>query len=119
MDEQLERIVRKMVAELKPWLDQPGEAGRKVAQVREQLNGLKAELGAGVIGDTLKTLEKAEAEAKRSRQREAAEAIAAQCKALGVVLTPGEPPKRQRRKAAPRAKKKERAETPAGNAGKA
>ncbi|MEM6560428.1 MAG: hypothetical protein AAF656_02410 [Planctomycetota bacterium] len=96
-----------MTEQLQTWLEKPSPAAKKIDQLRGQLDELKVELGANILGDTLKNLEKAEVEAKRLRQREAAEAIAELCRPLGVVLTPGEPQKRK-----PRTKKQRPGTTP-------
>lgn len=95
MDTELKQLIGKMTGDLQAWLDKPSPAARKIDHLRDQLGELKAELGAGVLGDTLKQLEKAEAEAGRLRQREAAEAIAELCRPLGVTLEAKEPPKRK------------------------
>jgi hypothetical protein len=104
MDAELREIISDMTARLAVWLDKPSPAGEKLAAVRKQLDSLKGELGAGLIGDTLKQLKNADAEAQRSRQREAAEAIAELAKEQGVMLDAKEPPKRRRRTEKPEQK---------------
>lgn len=98
MNPELRSIVERMVNDLRPWLDQPSPAGEKIARMREEAASLQAELGAGVLGDMKKQLEQAEAEARRARKREAADAIAFVCRDLGVVLEPRDAPKRRGRK---------------------
>lgn len=105
MADDLKTMTDRLAAELSSWLDQPTETGKKLASVREQLEGMKGEIGAEIINSTLKPLEQADKAAKRARQREAAEAIAAACKQHGVILIAGEPHKRSPR---PPKKKPER-----------
>jgi hypothetical protein len=108
MDHELKTIVGRLTHELQAWLDKPGPADAKIERVRAELAGLKTELGTGVLGSAMKDLEKASTEARRGRQRQAAEAIAELCRPLGVVVEAKEPPKRKPRstkgKAGPKAK---------------
>jgi hypothetical protein len=106
MNAELETITKRLTADLKAWLDQPSDAGRKIERLRGELSSLKAELGADALAATLKKLDVAERSARRVRQREAAEAIAQQCKALGVILVAKEPPKQTRVRGSSGAKKK-------------
>lgn len=99
MDEDLKKIVEGMTKELSEWLGKPSPAAEKIATLRIQAGELKAELGAGVLGDLSKQLEQAEAEASRLRKRQAAEAIAEICRGLGIGLEAKDPSKRKRRKA--------------------
>lgn len=98
MDNTLETLVEEFAKDLAAWLDQPGEASARIGQLREQTQVLKGELGADGLRDALRAFDQAEKEAKRQQQRLAAEHIAETCRPLGVVLEPGEPPKRKPRK---------------------
>ena len=96
MDEQLKTTLQTLTTGLESWLDQPSPTTAKIARLRKEVADLKDELGAAALGDMLKPLERANAEARRQRQREAADAIAEQCRGLGVMLEAREPPKRMR-----------------------
>ncbi|MEL7484348.1 MAG: hypothetical protein AAFN41_08325 [Planctomycetota bacterium] len=97
MDDQLRSILERMTTELTGWLEQPGEASKKLAALRTQIGELKGEIGADGLADALKGLEQAEKTAARQRQHQAAIAIAELCKPLGVILEAKEPPKRRPR----------------------
>ncbi|MEM6852899.1 MAG: hypothetical protein AAF593_00645 [Planctomycetota bacterium] len=104
MDAELREIVEQMTGRLKGWLDKPSPAREKVETIRRELADLKGQIGGSVIADTLKSLERADAQAQRARQREAAEAIAELCREHGVIVEAKEPPKRKRRAAKPEQK---------------
>ncbi len=76
MDDQLRPILERMTAELSAWLEQPGEASKKLAALRTQIDELKGEIGTDGLADALKGLQQAERTVDRQRQREAALAIA-------------------------------------------
>ena len=103
MDTELSKIVERLTGELQRWLDQPGATAKNIEELKQRVSDLRSQLGATFLGDTLKQLEKADAEARRARQREAAEAIAEGCRGLGVVLAAKEPPRRKPRKRKPMA----------------
>lgn len=96
MDDALRQIIVRMTGELRAWLDQPSEATLKIDRVRAEIEGLKEQLKAGGLTASLKTLAGATREARRGKQREAAEAIAELCRPLGVVLVAREPPKQSK-----------------------
>ena len=93
----LRPIVQQFVSDLEAWLAQPSPEATKLDELRDQVNALKNSLGAAGLTDALKGFELAAKNAKRVKQREAAEIIAELCKPTGVILHAGEPPKRRRK----------------------
>ena len=96
MDTRLQQIIEAMTTDLAAWIESEDETTKKIAAMKAQMQ----ELGGTLKGDALKAamrgLEDAEREARRAKQREAADAIASLCHPLGVRLTAQEPPKRRR-----------------------
>lgn len=121
MDAELKSIVGRLTQDLTTWLEKPGPTDAKIERLKDELAGLKAELGAGMLGNAMKDLERASAQAKRGRQRTAAEAIAELCRPLGVMLEAKEPPKRMPRskgtKAAAKSKAAKGSSTPKPESG--
>lgn len=102
MSDDINTITDHLVAQLHGWLSQPTPLMKQIEELAKQVQELKdSGVSTAAFNDTLKQLVKAETEAKRIRQKQAAEAIAAACKELGVVLEAQDPPKRQRRKKTP------------------
>lgn len=93
----LEQISTELHQRLETWLKTPDEASRGLEELRERLQALGASLGTGAKKDALRALAGSEKDIQRSRQREAAEAIAAALRPLGVVLVAQAPPKRMRK----------------------
>lgn len=98
MDENLRVIVERFSRDLRDWLDQPSATSTKIAQIRSEFDALGGTLTGDGRKAARKALDDAEAEATRQRQREAAEAIAENCRALGVRLEARDAPKRAGRK---------------------
>ena len=102
MSEELDAITDALVQQLDEWLSKPSPLMKQIEELAKQVQELKdSGVSTAAFNETLKQLVKAETEAKRIRQKQAAEAIAEACKALGVVLEAKDPPKRQRRKKPP------------------
>jgi GTPase involved in cell partitioning and DNA repair len=97
MESTLKQTLDRLTGELKAWLDEPSEARKTIERIRAELATLKTELGSDGMAVTLRKLDAADREARRVRQRKAAEAIAQICRPLGVILSPQEPPKQSRK----------------------
>ena len=103
MSDDLDPITGDLTRQLGAWLDQPSPLSVQIEALRVQVQELKKSgVKTAAFDDTLKQLEKAETEARRVRQKQAAQAIAEACKALGVVLEAKDPPKRARRRPSPK-----------------
>lgn len=98
-DETLKKLLDNLNKNLSAWLEAPSPASQKLSELKAGAAELKATLGPKAVADLMKPFERAEAQAKRVRQREAADAVAAALKPLGVILEAKEPPQRVRRKA--------------------
>ncbi len=102
MSDSLETITDGLVHLLDEWLSKPSPLMKQIEELARQVQALKdSGVKSTAFDDTIKQLVKAETEARRVRQKQAAEAIAEACKALGVALEAKDPPKRQRRKKPP------------------
>ena len=98
----IDQISSDLHDDVEGWLNAPDEASAGLQELRERLQTLAGTIGAGAKNDALRALAGSEKDIRRSRQRAAADAIAAALRPLGVILLPGAPPKRQR-KAKPKA----------------
>ena len=99
MEADLRAMIERLTTDLESWLDRPSEASSKIARLRGELAGLGDALKGEGRKAAMKALDDAESEAKRQRQKEAAEAIAELCRPLGVRLEARDGPKRPGRKA--------------------
>lgn len=99
-------ITEELAARVRELLEQPSEASQSLKELRSRLDVLAPQIGRKAASTALRALEKSDAQIKRVRQREMADAIARALKPLGVILTPGEPPKRASRRAKPAAPQK-------------
>ena len=100
----LEHIASELAERLGTWLDTPNDASEGLEELRSKLQALGGTIGKKAASDALRALQSSEKDIRRSRQREAADAISAALRPLGIVLVAQAPPKRQR-KAAPAPKK--------------
>ncbi len=96
----LNQIARELAERLGTWLDTPDDASKGLDELRGKLQALGGTIGKKAAADALKALQSSEKDIRRSRQREAADALAAALRPLGIVLVAQAPPKRQRVKAA-------------------
>ena len=108
MDGRLRQIIEGMTKELEVWIESEDETTAKIAAMKDQMKELGAALKGDALKSALKSLEDAERQAKRVKQRQAAEAIVELCHPLGVRLMAQEPPKRP----APKPKKSARLAAP-------
>ena len=99
MSDTLDQLLADLVPRVESFINSPNEASRGLEELRERLQALGGSIGAGAKNDALKALAGSERDIKRARQREAADAIAAAMRPLGVILVAQAPPQRQRRKA--------------------
>lgn len=93
----IEQIAAELRQQLETWLNTPDEASRGLEALRERLQALGATIGTGAKRDALKALAGSEKDIQRSRQRQAADCLAAAVRPLGVVLVAQAPPKRMRK----------------------
>lgn len=100
MSETIQQISADLAQRLGAWLEQPDDASAGLQELRERLGALRGTLGASATSGALRELSGAEKSIKATRQREAADAIAAACRELGIRLEPGAPLKRVRKRAA-------------------
>ena len=108
MPQTIQQIAGDLAQRLAAWLEQPDEAFLGLQELRERLGALRGSLGVPATSGALRELSGAERSIRASRQREAADAIAAACRELGVILEPKAPLKR-----APRRKVAKPSPTPA------
>lgn len=104
MSETIHQISEDLAGRLGAWLDTANDASEGLEELRSKLQALGGTIGKKAASDALKALQSSEKDIRRSRQREAADAISAALRPLGIVLVAQAPPKRQR-KAAPAPKK--------------
>ena len=100
MPETIQDITADLVRRLGGWLEQPDEASAGLQELRERLDALKGTLGGAATSEALRALSGSEKSIRASRQREAANAIAAAVRELGVNLEAKAPLKRAPRKKA-------------------
>ena len=101
MKRRLEEITGTLKADLGRWLEEDDEASRGLQELQGRLESLRPALGARAVAAASRALCGSTRSIRASRQREAADAIAAACRELGVILEPKAPLKRApRRKAA-------------------
>lgn len=98
MEKTIEHISVAFARQLAVWLEEPSEASRGLQELRERLQDLGGTIGAPAKNEALRALSGSEKSLRASRQREAAEAIAAACREVGVILEAKAPLKRQSRK---------------------
>ena len=91
----IDQIASGLQSQVGSWLNDEDESSRGVIATRDDIEKLPISLAAK--RGALKALEGAEKDIRRSRQRAAADAIAAALRPLGVVLVAQAPPKRQRK----------------------
>lgn len=94
----LNNILERFAAELQNWLASPSETSGKIAAMKKQIEALKGEVAAEPLNAAIKALEESDKQVRRQRQKQAADAIAAAMKPLGVMLVAKAPPKKQRGK---------------------
>ena len=97
MSETIDQIASDLRSRVEGWLNAPDEASAGLDELRERLQALGATIGTSAKNDALRALAGSEKDIRRSRQREAADTIAAALRPLGVVLVAQAPPKRQRK----------------------
>lgn len=109
----LNNILDRFTTELQSWLDSPSDTSTQIAAMKKQIEGLKGEIGAEPLKAALKALEDGDRQVRRQRQKQAAEAIAAALKPLGIRLAhkPAGKPKRSK----PPASKRGSPTTPSGS----
>ena len=98
MPESIQEIAASLARRLETWLEAPNEATTGLDELRKRIEALRGSIGAGATSEALRALSSSEKSIRATRQREAADAIASACRELGVVLSPGAPLKRTRRK---------------------
>lgn len=108
----LEEITGRLKAEVGEWLDQQEGALLELQELEERLEGLRPSLGAKAVADASRALSGSKTAIRRTRMREAGEAIAECLRELGIRVEPGAPMKRVRRKKAERPSAKPAPEPP-------
>jgi len=101
MDEELKDILTRFTNDLQGWLNKPSSMSEKITQLEADAASLSGVLASGALAKIKKELAQAQTQATREKLREAAKAIAEVSREKGVILTPGEPLKRRRRKNKP------------------
>ena len=94
----LEQITSDLRQQLETWLQAPNSATQGVQEARRGLDALKGVVSARAISAALKSLQSADRDVERARQKEAADQIAASLRPLGINLAAQAPPKRQRKR---------------------
>ena len=97
MPETIQTIAADLTKRVGEWLSQPDEASAGLSELRERLEALRGTIGAGAATDALRALSGSEKTIRSSRQREAAVAISAALRELGIRVEPGAPLKRVRK----------------------
>ncbi len=96
----LEQITTELRQRLETWLDTPNDASEGLDELRSKLQALGGTIGKKAASDALRALQSSEKGIRRSRQREAADTVAADLRPLGIILVAQAPPKRQRKASA-------------------
>jgi len=101
MNNDLEPILDRFVGELQAWLDAPSETSAQLASMKRQIEALKDEIGAEPLNAAVKALEDGDRNILVQRQSQAAEAIAARLKPLGIRLRSDHAPSKKRQRKSP------------------
>lgn len=98
MPETIQQIASTLAQQIEAWLKRPDEASLGLQELRERLGALRGSIGAGATSDALRAISGVDRNIRATRQRQAADAIAAACREVGVILEPRPPLKRAPRK---------------------